>query len=81
MEENERQKSTAWPWHINGASEAGRRRRGGLYSAAAPQWADTGECRRHTAIPPPPAHTLTLLIGAEMAAVRQAISTADDSRT
>lgn len=56
MGENERQKSTARPWHINGASEAGRRRRGGLYSAAAPQWADTGECRRHTATPSPP-HT------------------------
>lgn len=81
MEENERQKSTARPWHINGASEAGRRRRGGggegwgegLYSAAAPQWADTQ--------PLPLPQTLAPLIGAEMAAVRQAISTGDDPQT
>lgn len=57
----------------------GEERRGGLYSAAAPQWADTGERCRHTATSLP--HILTPLIGAEMAAVRHAISTGDDPQT
>lgn len=52
MRENESKRSIAWPWRINGAAEARRKR--GLFSAVAPQRAarvDMGEQSRHTAIP------------------------------
>lgn len=58
MEENERQKSTTRPWHINGASEAGRRKEGGFLQCRSTTVGRHGRTLpTHSHLPPPHTHS------------------------
>lgn len=74
MRENESKRSLAWLWQINGASEAGEKKRG-LFSPTVgqrePTWANRADTQRSR-------HTRAAVMGAEMAAVPQAISSGDN---
>lgn len=72
MRENESKRSLAWPWYINGASEAGKKQ--GLFSAVAPQWGrEAGHGPTELTHSAPDTQKAPVM-GAEMAVVPQGIS-------